>query len=390
MNDILIYAHGSSANHGCEALARTTISIIRSSLPDSKIYLSTQNRMQDEFFALSPDEYIDNKVIKRLSPYHFYTEFNRRILKYPNLDVKHIYKNTLNAIHENMVCLSIGGDNYCYDTPVWLYVIHEKIKEKGAKSILWGCSIDIAGIDERMLKDLKQYDLIIARESITYKTLVDLNANNNIVLAPDPAFTLPIEAFDTSNIDLENCIGINLSPLILRYESKKNVTVSSYVKLLEYILQNTTMTIALVPHVEMPGNSDYNILQKVYNDITDKSRVFLVSNQLNSMQYKYVISKCRMFIGARTHATIAAYSTCIPTVVIGYSVKSKGIATDIFGSDEKYVLAVQQLSADIGLINAFQWLLQNETSIRNHLNDFMPGYIAIADKLSVELKKLCK
>ncbi len=45
----------------------------------------------------------------------------------------------------------------------------------------------------------------------------------------------------------------------------------------------------------------------------------------------------------RTHATIAAYSTGVPTLVVGYSVKARGIARDLFGTEDGYVLPVQQL-----------------------------------------------
>ena len=36
-----------------------------------------------------------------------------------------------------------------------------------------------------------------------------------------------------------------------------------------------------------------------------------------------------MFIGARTHAVISAYSTCVPSIALGYSIKSRGIAIDL-------------------------------------------------------------
>lgn len=66
-----------------------------------------------------------------------------------------------------------------------------------------------------------------------------------------------------------------------------------------------------------------------------------------------------MFIGARTHATIAAYSSCVPTLVVGYSIKARGIAKDLFGTDEGYVLPVQALAKKEDLVNAFDWLYQN-------------------------------
>ena len=50
-------------------------------------------------------------------------------------------------------------------------------------------------------------------------------------------------------------------------------------------------------------------------------RVLLVGDH-NCMELKGFIGRCRFFVGARTHATIAAYSSCVPTLAAGYSVKS--------------------------------------------------------------------
>ena len=97
---------------------------------------------------------------------------------------------------------------------------------------------------------------------------------------------------------------------------------------------------------------------------------------------KYIISKCDLFIGARTHSTIAAYSTRIPTLVLGYSVKSRGIAKDIFGTYENYVLPVSDLDSDQYLVDGFKWLYNNQEDIRNRLDKRIPEYINEAKKTS--------
>ena len=93
------------------------------------------------------------------------------------------------------------------------------------------------------------------------------------------------------------------------------------------------------------------------------------------MELKGYIARCRFFIGARTHATIAAYSTLVPTLVLGYSVKSRGIARDLFGSEEHYVIPVQGMTDANALADGFDWLLENESTIRCHLEAVMPDYI---------------
>ncbi len=95
-----------------------------------------------------------------------------------------------------------------------------------------------------------------------------------------------------------------------------------------------------------------------------------------------------IFRGARTHATIAAYSTCVPTLVVGYSVKARGIARDIFGSEDNMVIPVQSLEHEDDLVNAFKYIQENESNIRQHLQNFMPSYIEKAWQAGEEVKKL--
>ena len=51
--------------------------------------------------------------------------------------------------------------------------------------------------------------------------------------------------------------------------------------------------------------------------------------KLSAAEYKYLIAHCRFGVFARTHAAIAAYSSGIPCVTIGYSVKAQGIGNDM-------------------------------------------------------------
>ena len=104
--------------------------------------------------------------------------------------------------------------------------------------------------------------------------------------------------------------------------------------------------------------------------------------------YEYIISKCSFFIGARTHATIAAYSTGVPTLVVGYSVKARGIARDLFGTEDGYVLPVQQLRESDELTRAFVRLYEKRDAIRAHLYKTLPGYIARADEARKALEEL--
>ena len=111
-------------------------------------------------------------------------------------------------------------------------------------------------------------------------------------------------------------------------------------------------------------------------------------DDLNAEEIKGVISQCRFFIAARTHASIAAYSTCVPTLVVGYSVKAKGIAKDIFGTWDNHVIPVQSFKTNEDLTQRFKCLMQNEKDIRSHLEEFMPAYIQKAVSAGDILRQL--
>ena len=109
---------------------------------------------------------------------------------------------------------------------------------------------------------------------------------------------------------------------------------------------------------------------------------------MNCKKLKYIISKCRFFIGARTHSTIAAYSTFVPTLVVGYSVKSIGIAMDIFNTDKNHVIPVQRLSNEDDLLNSFSWIMDHELEEKEILERIIPKYKQNARKGLEYLSKL--
>ncbi|NLF02177.1 MAG: polysaccharide pyruvyl transferase family protein [Anaerolineales bacterium] len=285
------------------------------------------------------------------------------------------------AIAKADVVLSIGGDNYCYGPPYRLYAIDRAVKRAGKKLVLWGCSIEPEAIqnDHEMRKDLALFDLITPRESITYQALLDAGVNTNVHLHADPAFAMVPEPVSLPDgWQPGNVLGLNLSPLIMRYQHTDGDLLTHARALVQHVLQCTDLTVALIPHVTQARNNDWDVLSQLYQPFADSRRVLLLGQQLNSPQTKYLISQCRLFIGARTHSTIAAYGTRVPTLALGYSVKARGIARDIFGSEEGLVLPIQQLTEAGQLISAFEALREREDDLRCHLAEVMPGYIQSA------------
>lgn len=384
---IMMFAHDGSLNRGCEAIVRSSTDIIKEKVKGAKVYLASGRPETDQIIT-KLDGIMDgtNSRIKKYSYDWWISSLKVKFLKDESYSLGKIHHNIIKHIDEMDVYLSIGGDNYCYgEQPGW-YEIDRRVKSKGKKLVLWGCSIGEEDMSDRKLEDLKLFDLILARETLTYQMLKNKGLNN-VKLCADPAFTLEKEELQLPDGWQEgNTVGLNFSPLVLNRNQKSQIAVRD---LINHILNTTDMTIALTPHVIDDGNNDYEVLYKYYEEFKITKRVIILPDHLNAIQYKGYIARMRFFIGARTHATIAAYSNHVPTMVLGYSVKSKGIARDIFG-EEKLVLGIEEISNGKKLKNAFDEMLGEEEKIKQKLQQTIPAIKNMSYKSVEYLHELVK
>ncbi len=367
MQTINMFPHVGSGNHGCEAIVRSTEKLFS----DHSITLFSNHPDEDKLYIKNSGVNIkkDNKEIQRYSVEYFKAAFEKYVLKHSEAFDKWTFSPLLEGCKKGSIMLSIGGDLYCYDTPDYIYRTNRYVKNQGCKTVLWGCSVEPDYIDDKMAEDLRRYDLICARETLTYEALKKINKNT--ILTCDPAFVLPVEE---TELPAKSYICVNVSPMIAEREQIEGITIENYRNMIQYILDNTDETVALTPHVVWSSNDDRSILSKLKESFSDNDRVIMVEDH-NCCQLKYILAHAKMFIGARTHATIAAYSSCVPTLVVGYSIKAKGIARDLFSTEENYVIPVQSLATPTDLTEAFIWLQSHENEIREHLKSIMPEYI---------------
>lgn len=384
---LMMFLHSGSLNRGCEAIVRSGAQIIKDTIDDIEINLLS--------FRPSTDNNIPNinKVydgrdsqIKKYSLEWIISCLKIKLAKDESYAYKQIHKNIINHIDDTDVFLSIGGDAYCYgEQPGW-YEIDKEIKRAGKKLVLWGCSIGEEDISQTKLEDLKQFDLILARESITYNMLKNKGLDS-VRLVADGAFTMEKEELELPIGWQEgNTLGLNFSPLVWKKNKDSQVAVRD---LINHILDTTDMTIALTPHVMEEDNNDYEVLNRYYEEFKNTGRVIILPDNLNAIQYKGYIARMRFFIGARTHATIAAYSNCVPTMVLGYSVKSKGIAKDIFG-EEKLVLGIEEISNSDKLKSKFDEMINEENELIKILEKSIPHIKEKSYKAPKYLKELMR
>ncbi len=381
--NIMMFAHGGSMNRGCEAIVRSSTNLIKEKMVDARVYLTSGRPETDQMIDKLDGIYDgSDSRIRKYSYDWLISSMKVKLFHDESYALGRIHNNIIKYIEDMDICLSIGGDNYCYgEQPGW-YEVDRRIKSQGKKLVLWGCSIGEEDISERKLEDLLLFDLILARETLTYHTLTSKGLRN-VKLCADSAFTMEKEELALPEGWLEgNTIGLNFSPLVWKKNKDSKAAISSLIK---HILLTTDMTIALTPHVMQEGNNDYEVLRTYYEEFKDTNRVILLPDHLNAIQYKGYIARMRFFIGARTHATIAAYSNCVPTMVLGYSVKSKGISKDLFG-EEKLVLSIEEISDSYKLKAKFDEMVRDEAAIRRKLQQVIP----IIKKMSYKAVKYLK
>ena len=383
---ILLFYHSGSYNRGCEAIIRTCIAEIKEEISDALIDLASYFPETDEVIKPLVNKIFSQKPIeiKKYSHNWWLASFYFKIFKDESFAHKITFKNIISIINNYDVFISVGGDNYCYGESSDIYTLDREINKAGKKLILWGASVGQEDLSPSKIEDLKSFELILARETLTEEVLKKAGCKN-VKLVADGAFLMEKTELPLPEKFLENkTVGFNFSPLVF---TKNPQSKEAAFQLINHILETTDFHIALVPHVIQKGNNDYETLKEFFERYKETNRVFLLPDNLNATEYKGYIARMRFFIGARTHATIAAYSTGVPTMVLGYSVKSKGIAKDIFG-EEKLVLGIDEISDAEKLIAKFEEMKREEQMLKEILRNKIPKIKEMSQKAKTYLAEI--
>ena len=371
---IHLLMHLDGGNRGCEAITKATAMLLNE--PAVNIVAYTKNKALDTFLGLGNFCSLVQmrltflqKVFRKLKSF-----FAKNSEDHKRLFFHYHYLPYMKRINRNDLYLSTGGDMMCYVDNEVIYS-NNYLHKKGIKTILWGCSMGKENLSPAKFDTLKNFSAIYARESLSYSFFKELGLKN-VFLLPDPAFILESQTISLPNAFKDNMVvGINLSNYILKENTLESNKAKQVLKLINHILDNTKCHILLVPHVFWKDQNDIIVCNMVMEKLNNNPRISILNSEsLNYCEIRYVISKCKFFIGARTHSVISAYSMCVPTIALGYSIKARGIAKDI-GMPDKLVVDFRENLKNSALLDAFMYLEQNEAQIRTLLKTNIPLYV---------------
>lgn len=360
-----IAGHHGFHNRGCEALVRSIVALVRSQFPGCRFVVPSACLQFDR--GQWPDA--DASGVEFV-PFYAFPErlrwWNRAYRVAPGVAaglVPPLPDLPPDAAAHLAGCEAVivtGGDIISLDYSAaslmrWLAQGHAAIR-RGLPVVLWSSSVGPfdrgSRIERFVAAQLARYALLSTREGRSQAYLRSLGLAP--LAAVDPAFVLAPQAGpDLLPRDGDRpVLGFNLSPLIAQARRRRGDLdgyESGVLDFLRWAIGDGGWNVALIPHVdpatEGEFEGDWVCMQRLLTRLGDATgRLRLLPPTLNAAALKGQISACDAFIGARTHATIGALSSGVPTLSIAYSVKARGINEDLFG-DTRYMLETGKVDA---------------------------------------------
>lgn len=363
-------------NRGVTALAFSALHLFERLLPDCDLninYIVPGNSNNEKKYSVNDRDIQTYKINYKLKPtasnntnlfwLTLLSLFSRLIIL-PELRIKILLKSKFLAtiINSDLVCDIYGGDSFSD-----IYGLSKFLK--GALLRLLVISIGkkitflpqkygpfYSNLSKLIAKELfKGSNTILSRDTSSIELLYELLGNNiqkdKIKYCPDIAFILPIEEvrnnfFDdfVNHISNPRIIGINVSGLLFYSgeNSANNIKLkANYIEvvigIINGLLDLKSVRIVFIPHVfdyynhDVKLENDYSASVEVLNKLPleTQKKVFVLNEDYNQSQLKYIIGKCDCFLGSRMHACIAALSQSIPTIGLAYSKKFIGVFSSI-------------------------------------------------------------
>ena len=402
----ILAGNGPYDNRGCEAIVRGTVAILRRHFEGPRFFVCSQFYSQKHLQRQQQAEKDLDLVHARMDrlPNFPKRRFLIRVLwtlykMFPSARRNHIYGQMLGKLKDSLAVLSIGGDNYSMDYNSLLNFtdLDDLAESRRARLVIWGASVGPfdkdPALEKRMGDHLQRQPAIFVRESRSMKYLEGIGVRQNVHETVDPAFAMDAqEPPDAAAYPpLEGSIGLNFSPLMANYicGGNRETYRSLCADVTRAILDKFDRPILFVPHVmdDDKDLDDHYFMEGVWEAV-DSSRITLLDPCYNAAETKWFISRCHVFAGGRTHSTIAALSSEVPTLSFGYSFKAEGLNHDVYGH-QSYCISAAQFSPE-NIVKTLEKLLNDRERVRDSIQPIVRRMKERAFDSGVELKKICE
>jgi len=402
----ILAGNGAYTNLGCEAIVRGTVKILREHFRDPR-FVCLSHFQSEEQYKMQRIQEMDGaithltshfptkkKIIKNLWRPDTWDSIYRYLLKKDAFYTR-AYKDMLPYLDEAEVVLSVGGDNYSldYGVPTLFTALDDFVLEHHRPIVLWGASVgpfsSMPDYERYMGDHLKKVTGIFSRESVTIEYLNSIGVNKNVYPVADPAFLMDAVKPDEKVYIDEGAIGLNLSPMMAKFVTGGDMEQWTKIAaaIIAEVARRTERKVYLISHVTNPNSNDYTFMQRAVSLMAgEKDKITLIPPIYNAEQTKWIIGQMAVFAGARTHSTIAALSSGVPTLSFAYSIKAQGINKDLFDHTD-YCLEPTKINTD-SICGHISSMIDEASTIRRELKTRFPIVRISAQNSGSELKHL--
>lgn len=347
-----------SGNKGCSALAYSFLKLLKEAAKENnkKVILNIISYSDDDLSELKDEIVEDVKV----TVYHFKSiksqiDVRKQLKKCDYVfdftegdSFSDIYGIKRLLVNSNLKIACINSKIPLILGPQTYGPFNKKISKIIAKKILKGA-----------------YE-VFARDELSRKYVKELS-ERDVESLIDVAFVLPYTKNKIASDKLK--LGINISGLLWNNGYTGNNEFNLKVNYKEYCKQllekiGDKYEIHLIPHVIC---NDYNNIEndiKACNELKEVYNECIVAPSFNTpIEAKSYISNMDIFIGARMHSDIAAYSSEVAVIPFSYSRKFEGLFNSL---NYSYCINGREISTEEALEKTLEYinnykLLQRET-----------------------------
>jgi len=245
---------------------------------------------------------------------------------------------------------------------------------------------------------LKRCRLLIARGKTTQENVKKLLGSDvECHECADVAFLLkPAENEQVStflcghNMPEGNFIGVSPSAVVDRKARGKMMQEGyrkAMVELVDLAVKTTSLPVMLIPYAWPPGSRDREDMElccEIYDKVSDKDNVYVITEDIDAVMLKGIIARSRAFVACRFHAMIAALSSKVPVMVIGWGHKYAEMMAQFGLGDYVYDFAFADSTI---LSESFSRMWNNRQELKEKLSANLPGVTESAERNFVLLRR---
>ena len=223
-----------------------------------------------------------------------------------------------------------------------------------------------ADVKRAAFEVLSKADLLLSRDRLSTDFLKSELPDKEIKSYVDVAFYLPFKRHDNHLAPGVN-VGINISQTLWNIPCDNKIELTCSYKDAVYSTINHLLSkgciVHIVPHVVDADNheeNEYYLSYRIWEEFNNPN-VRLAPLFLSPVDAKSYISALDMFIGARMHACIAAFSSGVPVLPMSYSRKFEGLFDTTLGY--KHIFNLTKMTDVNQLIKKVDEMMDNRSQI---------------------------